>query len=105
VNLENLGHRKLGIQEEITESESVIAELRDELRDFQEVLDEKTKVLEQVKRTTAKSSKVLDQALKEIASKVGQSFSAVAIRSDIISRMTRLKDLLRKDHQYIESVV
>jgi structural maintenance of chromosome 1 len=104
-NLGNLGQRKLAIQEEIAESERVIAELRDELKDFQETLDEKTKVLDQVKRTTAKSSKVLDQALKEIASKVGRSFSAVAIFSDIMLRMTTSKDLLRKDHQYTESVV
>jgi structural maintenance of chromosome 1 len=76
-----LEEQKEAAQEDISESETAIGVLREDLSGLQETLEEKTKNVEQVKKTTTKASKVLDQALKEIASKVVLS-SLRYLRSD-----------------------
>ncbi|KAJ6560360.1 condensin complex subunit SMC1 [Mycena capillaripes] len=91
-NLEKLEKQKEAAQEDISESESAIGVLREDLSGLQEALDEQTKNVEQVKRTTTKASKVLDQALKEIASKNDEIEKSALERSSIY-RKCRLDEI------------
>ncbi|KAF8214101.1 condensin complex subunit SMC1 [Mycena galopus ATCC 62051] len=91
-NLVKLEEQKEAAQEEISESETAIGVLREDLSGLQETLDEKTKTVEQVKKTTTKASKVLDQALKEIASKNDEIEKSALERSSIY-RKCRLDEI------------
>ncbi|KAG7448818.1 condensin complex subunit SMC1 [Guyanagaster necrorhizus] len=90
--LERLEAQKEAAENDISNSEAMIASFKEELTILQSALEEKTRHVDQVKKTTLKASKVLEQALKEITLR-NDEIEKLALERSAIYRKCRLEEI------------